>query len=173
MVYRLASMTMEYPQLLKVVGCYKSKAIYVTILGEHDPRDHGRLVGGKGRNIKALKAILTAYGKQHDTEVHVRLDDPKSPARSKGTGYKANPDWDATKKDEIGQTIQEVAEMASGLQVNVSAYNTPRREDTITVFTLVSNYSLDRELLEALRTLFLAAGMNTGRRIDIHAESAA
>ncbi len=121
-------------------------------------QDHGILIGGQSKNVRAFKTLLRAAATKRGQFCDLIIDEPfgqKGPMAP----TPLDPKWDSD--DEVADLVCQVAEDCwSGITAAI-----PRSEGGITTIRILHEDGIPEEEFEALKTLMKAYGRGVGRSI--------
>lgn len=170
LAYAIASQYVESPDKLRVISERRGPKWIVRFPGRHSKVDHGRLIGGQGKNFRALKRILQEAVKPAPLDLEI-IDPGGEYVR--GGEVPMDQNW---KKDELFRGVLEIiCEQVFGWPVPVRVANV---DDSVhhvvpahrTYLTLELS-DIHPEVLAAFQVLWKAIGRHHGRNFILAAEA--
>jgi predicted RNA-binding protein YlqC (UPF0109 family) len=166
LAYTIAALYVDDPQRLRVTGTRHGDRFIVRFPGHHLKVDHGRLIGGTGKNYRALKRILqeAVGGKTLDLEII----DPTGKYQVGGP-VPADPNWD---KDELfREMLAMILEQVFGWHVPVLVEEQHETGTGDRSVFLIEHGGMDPEVLASFQILWKAIGRHHGRNFILKAEA--
>lgn len=163
LAYSIASQYVEEPGELRVTAKAFGNKVVVTFPGEHAKKDHGKLIGGQGRNFRALLRLLQEFASHSKQELDLEIFDPGG-VRPPNTTLPPT-EWSDERDQALAGMLEDIAEMVFGYPVPVTVYSKYDRTHLI-----LRTSSIKPEILESFVLLWKAIGRNLGREIAISAE---
>lgn len=167
--YRLTSLYVTYPEQLRIEArLLDNGTVLVKFPGRHAKEDHGKLIGGGGKNFNALRHLLFEFGKMRESKVFLEIMEPIGKRAKIAPGFKPDPYW--AREREMSELLQETCRLIFPFDVMVSVHgiNISHENPTgATNLVIHTDCDINPETLSALNLIFAAIGRNTGRKMSV------
>lgn len=157
----IAAQYVEEPARLRVSAEKRGAMFIVRFPGQHLKVDHGRLIGGQGKNFRALKRILQEAVKP--APLDLEIIDPGGHYKV-GDVVPPDPNWD--KDEPFRELLEHISEMVFGWPVPVRVASSEGR-----TFLTLETGDINPEVLSAFQVLWKAIGRHHGRNFILAAEA--
>lgn len=163
LAYAIASQYVEEPASLRVSAKMCGEKVVVTFPGAHAKKDHGKLIGGQGRNFRALLRLLQEFASHSSHQLDLEIFDPGGDRPPNVDKPKAP--WDDERDKALAGMLEDIAEQVFGYPVPITAYSKYDRTHLV-----LRTSTIKPEILESFVLLWKAIGRNLGRDISVSAE---